>query len=86
MKTLKLLICTALVLLLCGFKSDKITQNVLLVLEDTIQQESFSKFSVKESGGILVGENTDEYEVKSGIYVITGSSKQKFYHKRIIVI
>lgn len=88
MKTLKtILLSLMLTFLFSGFKfKEKNASRVLLVLENTIQKESFSMFKIKEVDGILVGINIDEYEVKDGIYYITGSSNDKFYHKRIIVV
>ncbi len=85
MKTV--LFCLMLTLLFSGFRfKEKSTSRVLLVLENVNKKESFSMFSIQEVNGIFVGTNIDEYKVADGIYYITGTSNDKFYHKKIIVV
>ena len=76
-----------LVLIFSGAKlNTKNTSRVLLILENTNQAESFSMFSIKEMDGVFVGTNIDEYKVDDGVYFIKGTSNNRFYHKKIIVV
>ena len=88
MKTLKtVLFCLMITLFFSGAKlNTKNTSRVLLVLENVNQTESFSMFSIKEMDGVFVGTNIDEYKVDDGVYFIKGTSNNRFYHKKIIVV
>ena len=88
MKRLAKALCTVLVLMtIFGFKSENKVQkkDILLVLTDVNNENSFSKFKVEEQNGVLVGYNVDEYPVNDGIYRIQGSSNDKYYHHNILI-
>jgi hypothetical protein len=93
MKTIKTIVLSALIFLLCSSFNERViakkiqTKETLLVLQNPMNKESFSKFIVLEEEGILIGYNTEseDYPVKDGIYRIEGTSNDKFYHKRIII-
>lgn len=93
MKTIKTIVLSALIFLLCSsFNERVITKKIqvketLLILQNPMNRESFSKFIVLEEDGVLVGYNTEseDYPVKDGIYRIEGASNDKFYHKRIVI-
>ena len=72
-------------MMLTSFSFKPQSQQILLVLKDPMNTESFSKFSIRLLGGVLVGTNMEEYPVKDGIYRIEGSSNDKFYHKNIMI-
>lgn len=62
-------------------------RKVLLVLKNVLNQERFSMFKIsEEKGNVLVIVNIDEYPVEDGIYRIESSSKNKYYHKKVLVI
>lgn len=60
---------------------------VLLVLQNVLNQERFSMFQIsEEKDGTIVAINVDEYPVENGVYRIEGSSDDKYYHKKILVL
>ena len=60
---------------------------VLLVLQNVFNQERFSVFKIsEEKDGIIVAVNMDEYPVENGVYRIEGSSNDKYYHKKVLVV
>jgi 5-hydroxyisourate hydrolase-like protein (transthyretin family) len=60
---------------------------VLLVLQNVFNQERFSVFQIsEEKDGTIVATNMDEYPVENGVYRIEGSSNDKYYHKKVLVV
>jgi hypothetical protein len=90
MKTLKLILSALILTLTMSFttlsESKTGNQHIVLILKNPMDQEKFSVFNIKQVGDILIGTNTDEYPVEDGIYRVEGSSNDKFYHKRILVV
>jgi len=61
-------------------------KDTLLVLSDTLNEESFSKFLIVENDGVLIGINVDDYNITDGIYRIKASSNDKYYNRNIIIV
>ena len=60
---------------------------VLLVLKNVLNQEKFSMFKVyQDKNGVIIAKNVDEYPVETGLYRIEGSSNDKLYHKKVMVV
>ena len=60
--------------------------SAILVLSDS-QSETFSKFTVFEEDGVLIGLNIDtDYEIVDGIYRIKSTSKNKYQNRNIVIV
>lgn len=80
---LRLYILSALVML--SLTSMSPSKSAILILVDEFNVESFSKFSVTENNGVLIGSNIDSYDVADGIYRIKGTSNNKYYNRNIVI-
>jgi hypothetical protein len=85
MKTLIMVLLAALAVMTTSSFDCESTRKVLLVLENPMQEETFSVFTVNDNGEVLIGENTDEYPVPDGVYKIIGSSNDKFFNHKIMI-
>lgn len=83
MRVLIYIFMSLLVVFLTSMSSPK--KDTLLVLTDTLDKESFSKFEVTEVDGVLFGTNIDDYVVGDGIYRIKGTSNNKYQNRNIVV-
>lgn len=62
------------------------SNSAILVLSDS-QSETFSKFTVFEEDGVLIGLNIDtDYEIVDGIYRIKSTSKNKYQNRNIVIV
>jgi hypothetical protein len=90
MKMIKLVLSALILTLIMSFapmgEHKPGNKHIVLVLKSPMDQESFSVFDIRQVGDVLVATNIEDYPVVGGLYRIEGSSNDKFYHKKIIVL
>lgn len=64
-----------------GFKAD----NLLVVVNDMLGREIYSKVELMENGGFLFTISSDGRTLPSGVYLITAAANDKVFHQKLIV-
>ena len=64
-----------------GFKSD----NLLVIVNDMLGREIYSKVELMENGGFLFTISSDGKKLPSGVYLITAAANDKVFHQKLIV-
>ena len=64
-----------------GFKAD----NLLVIVNDMLGREIYSKVELIENGGFLFTITTDGKKLPSGVYLITAAANDKVFHQKLIV-
>ncbi len=64
-----------------GFKAD----NLLVIVNDMLGREIYSKVELMENGGFLFTISTDGKKLPSGVYLITAAANDKVFHQKLIV-
>lgn len=86
-KMLMIILVSFLTVLTLSSFEQKNKSRVLLVLKNVLNEEKFSVFKVFQfEDGVIVAINDENYEVENGIYRIEGSSNDKYYHKKVMVV
>ncbi len=86
MKTKYNILLIILLFMLSNMAPYNNSNSAILVLSDS-QSETFSKFTVFEEDGVLIGLNIDtDYEIVDGIYRIKSTSKNKYQNRNIVIV
>jgi hypothetical protein len=64
-----------------GFKAD----NLLVVVNDMLGREIYSKVELIENYGFLFTITSDGHRLSSGVYLISASANDKVFHQKLIV-
>jgi hypothetical protein len=64
-----------------GFKAD----NLLVVVNDMLGREIYSKVELMENGGFLFTISSNGNTLPSGVYLITAAANDKVFHQKLIV-